>query len=48
MEDNAQASTGIVKNHLEYDDGILQYDIEFVKGQTEYEYDINATKGAII
>lgn len=37
-----------VKNKLDYDDGILQYEIEFVKGHTEYEYDINATTGAII
>ena len=37
-----------VKNQLEFDDGILQYDIEFVNGQTEYEYDIDATTGAIL
>jgi uncharacterized membrane protein YkoI len=37
-----------VKNQLEFDDGIMQYDIEFVQGTTEYEYDIDANTGAIL
>ena len=44
----AEKDITFVKNQIEFDDGILQYDIEFVNGQTEYEYDIDATTGAIL
>lgn len=33
---------------LEKDDGIWHYEIEFKKGRTEYDADINATDGVII
>lgn len=33
---------------LDRDDGIYEYEIEFVKGSYEYEYSINAKTGAII
>lgn len=36
------------KAELDYDDGIAVYEIEFYVGQTEYDYKINATTGAVI
>lgn len=33
---------------LERDDGVTKYDIEFVSGKWEYDYDINAYTGAVI
>ena len=38
----------VKKNKLDMDDGILKYEIEFNKGFTEYEYDIDANTGAVI
>ncbi len=38
----------IVKAKLDYDDGIKTYDVEFIKGDYEYEYEINAKSGKII
>ena len=34
--------------HLDFDDGIQEWDIEFVAGNTEYDYTINAATGDII
>lgn len=36
------------KAKLDRDDGVVEYEIEFYKGKTEYEVTINATTGAII
>lgn len=36
------------KEDKEMDDGILKYNIEFFSGNTEYEYEIDATTGAIL
>lgn len=33
---------------IDYDDGVVEYDVEFCAGGTEYEYSINATTGAIM
>lgn len=33
---------------LDYDDGRVKYEVEFWKGQTEYDYDIDAVTGEII
>jgi len=33
---------------LDYDDGMYEYEVDFVSGITEYDYDINATTGKII
>ncbi len=38
----------IEKIKLEKDDGIYEYEVEFKKGNWEYEYSINAKTGAII
>lgn len=34
--------------HLEFDDGCWQYDVEFYKDNTEYDYDIDALTGTIL
>ncbi len=34
--------------YLEYDDGIEQYEIQFYKGTTEYEYSIDAVNGTVL
>ena len=49
--ENAQVSADSVRDYeseLEYEDGVMIYDIEFKSGDTEYDYDINAITGAII
>lgn len=34
--------------HLDTDDGVTKYEVDFNVGQTEYDYDIDATTGAIL
>ena len=34
--------------HLDRDDGVWVYEIEFRKGRTEYEYAVNASSGKIV
>ena len=36
------------KAHLDRDDGIYVYELEFVSGDLEYDYEIHATTGAIL
>ena len=36
------------KAKQDYDDGVLVYEIEFIAGNTEYEYEINAKSGDIV
>lgn len=36
------------KAKQDYDDGLLVYEIEFIAGNTEYEYEINAQTGDIV
>ena len=36
------------KAKQDYDDGLLIYEIEFIAGSTEYEYEINAQTGGIV
>lgn len=36
------------KAKQDYDDGVLVYEIEFIAGDTEYEYEINARTGDIV
>lgn len=38
----------VISAELERDDGVTKYDIEFVSGKWEYDYDINAYTGAVI
>ena len=37
-----------VKANLDEDDGVWEYDVEFRKGNVEYEYEINAKSGKIL
>ncbi len=37
-----------IKEELDYDDGITEYEIEFVTSTTKYEYEINAADGAVL
>lgn len=41
------SSVTFTKAKLDRDDGVVVYEIEFYSGDTEYEYEINATSGAI-
>lgn len=43
-----ESQVTFVKNKKEIDDGKAQYEIEFVSGSTEYDYDIDASTGKII
>lgn len=36
------------KGKLEWDDGVQQYEIEFVDGTTKYEYEIKAADGSVM
>ena len=40
--------TGYVKVELDTDNGVTKYDVGFHVGTTEYDYDIDATTGAIL
>ena len=42
------AEVSFTKAKLEKDDGLRKYEIEFVKGNTEYEYEIDAATGSIL
>lgn len=37
----------VTKNHLDFDDGIYEYEIEFFANNREYDYTINAQTGEI-
>ena len=36
-----------VRSHIDYDDGVMEYEVEFYSGNMEYDYDIDAMTGAI-
>lgn len=36
------------KVKLDYDDGVVKYEVEFYTGNTEYDYDVEATTGNVI
>ena len=47
--DNAGVSeVSFVRVHLDSDDGIVYYDVEFRSGDYEYNYDIDAKSGALL
>ena len=41
------ASVTFTKAKLDHDDGMLMYDIEFISGGVEYEFEINAATGQV-
>lgn len=43
-----ESQVNVIKCHLDYDDGIQKYEIEFTNGTNKYEYDIAATDFRII
>ncbi len=43
----AEADTQYLHVRLDYDDGVAEYDVEFVSGADEYDYDIDAVTGEI-
>ena len=46
--DLTEADVTRLRVEYEIDDGVKQYDVEFHHGEYEYEYEINATSGAIL
>ena len=36
-----------VRSHLDNDDGVMEYEVEFYSGNMEYDFDIDAMTGAI-
>ncbi len=49
VQDAGFKTTGVnfVKTEYGFDDGVAEYEIDFYHGNTKYEYDIDATTGAI-
>ena len=43
-----EANAVFLRANLDWDDGRMQYEVEFYSGSTEYDYDIDAVTGAII
>ena len=43
-----ESEVRFTKVELDYDDGAYEYDIEFVAGNTEYDYTVNAANGKIV
>ena len=43
----ASGDVQVLKNKLDWDDGVQEYEIEFYSGNTEYDYTVNAQTGAI-
>ena len=43
----ASGDVQVLKNKLDWDDGVQEYEIEFYSGNTEYDYTVNAQTGEI-
>ena len=43
-----ESNAVFLRANLDWDDGRMQYEVEFYSGSTEYDYDIDAVTGAII
>lgn len=43
-----KADIRMIENNLDYDNGVLVYDIDFDSGNHEYSYEINAKTGVIV
>ena len=42
-----ESSAVFLRANLDWDDGRMQYEVEFYSGNTEYDYDIDALTGAV-
>ena len=42
------SQVNFVKAYQDYDDGIYVYEVEFISGDLEYEYEIHGTSGTIM
>ncbi len=42
------ANVVFTKAELDYDDGVAEYEVEFVAGSTKYEYEISAADGTVL
>ena len=47
LRDAGVSGVTFVKAKLDYDDGVRVYDVEFYKGNVEYDYEIDAVTGRI-
>lgn len=43
-----KADVSMIENHLDYDNGVLVYEIDFDSEAHEYSYEINAKTGVIV
>ena len=43
-----ESNAVFLRANLDWDDGRMQYEVEFYSGNTEYDYDIDAVTGAIL
>ncbi|MFI3253454.1 MAG: PepSY domain-containing protein [Eubacteriales bacterium] len=44
----SESQVTFVKVNLDYDDGVPEYEVEFYKDNTEYDFEIHGTTGAIL
>ncbi len=44
----AEADARDIQVKLDTDDAVVHYDVEFIAGELEYDYDINATTGEVM
>lgn len=42
------SAVDFIKEKLDYDDGVAEYEIEFVTAETKYEYEVRANDGTIL
>ena len=42
-----EAEVTFVRSNIDYDDGVMEYEVEFFSGNAEYDYDIDAATGVI-
>ncbi len=46
--DISEEDTTFVSCHIDYDNGIAEYDVEFISDNKEYDYEIDAQTGGIL
>ena len=44
----SSSSATLLKSQFDYEDGRMVYEVEFLAGQTKYEYDIDASTGDVV